>query len=185
MNRKHWFHCSSKYHGESFVADRRTPAHMSSNETRVPRLCVAPPIVECFAAVLFNTRKPVFCYRTEAIRRSVAPRGVWDSVVTGERWLIPPVKMILFRTISAEEVRRAQEAVTLFHKTTRRNSSLKIRVAQLAIAAEVLGDTREKRKAKRICKVVSIDDPEWFVLCEMENNITCHASPQSSPPPVS
>lgn len=164
MKRRHWYHCSSEFLGESFTAERRPPRHMAQREPPTPRLCVAPSVAECFAAVLFGDCKPVYAYRTESPRRAVAPRGVWDECVTRERWLIPPVRMILERVIEADEVARAQTAVRLYHEATRKNSSLNVRVAQLAIASEVLGSERERRRARHCCDVVGIEDGESYLL---------------------
>jgi hypothetical protein len=113
---------------------------------------------------LFGDNKPVYVYRTEKPRRAVAPRGVWDAVVTRERWLIPPVKMVLERVIESNEVARAQTAVRLYHEITRRKSSLNVRVAQFAIAADVLGSDSERRRARRCCDIVGIDDAESYLL---------------------
>lgn len=164
MKRRHWFHCSSKFLGETFAAERRPPMHMAQREPSTPRLCVAPSIAECFAAVLFGDAKPVYCYRTEKPRRAVTPRGVWDECVTSERWLIPPVLMVLDRVIDGDDVARAQTAVRLYHECTRKNSSLNVRVAQLAVAAEVLGSERERRWARFCCDVVGIKDGESYLL---------------------
>ncbi len=164
MKRQHWFHCTSTNKGPSFVADLRAPLHMSVKEPATPRLCVAPTISECFAAVLFDARKPVYCYRTETPRRAVAPRDVWDEAVTRERWLIPPVKMILDRVIAIEEASRAQGLIREYHRITRSNSRLWTRVAQFAIAAEVIGTEREKKRARRCCDICKIGDAELFLI---------------------
>lgn len=172
MHKTHWWHCTSDYHGESFVATRRQPKHKSDREPVTPRLCVAPSIAECFAAVLFADSKPVYCYRTEVPRRAVAPRDVWDQVVTRERWLIPPVVMTLRKTIASLDVAEAQSAIRMYHQYTRQKSSLHVRVAQLAIASRVLGPDCIRDRAKRCCQIIGIDDPEDYLLERMLSGST-------------
>lgn len=168
IGKRYWWHCTSDYHGESWTAVRRPPKHRSVREPDTPRLCVAPTIAECFSAVLFNENKPVYCYRTAKKCRGVSPKNVWDSVVTREAWLIPPVQMVLARTIPTVDAQSAQEFVRLYHRLTRRNSSLRIRVAQLMCAASVLGESAIRDRAKRCMKILGIDDAEkyLFELCE-------------------
>lgn len=172
MLKRHWWHCTSDYHGESFVAIRRQPKHKSEREPTTPRLCVSPTIAECFSAVLFADGKPVYCYRTESPRKAVAPKDVWDQVITRERWLIPPVAMVLVKTIPTIDVERSQAAIRMYHKCTRKNSSLNVRVAQLAIAAEILGTDWVKERARRCCSIVGIVDPEDFLLDSMLKEVS-------------
>lgn len=163
-NKRTWFHCSASYLGDSFAVLRRTPRHMATGEPPTPRLCVAPSIACCFASVLFRTGSPVYSYRTRKPSRGIAPRGVWDAVITGERWLIPPTTLVLHRVIPIEDVEKAQFAVRWYHSSGR-SSSLRVRVAQLAIAATVLGSTSDRRRSQRFCDIVGIKgDPESYLL---------------------
>jgi hypothetical protein len=166
--KRYWWHCTSTYHGEVFRAARRIPAHASDAEPAVPRLCVSPSIAECFAAVLFKQDKAVYCYRTESPRRAVMPRNVWDQAITRERWLIPPVKLRLCRTIASVDVNRAQELIHWYHRLTRRNSSLEVRISQLAIASQVIGPDTLRARARRCCNLVNIADPEEYLLTAMD-----------------
>lgn len=163
MKRYLW-HCTTDYHGIEWFAERRSPRNLSSGEPPTPRLCVAPTIAQCFAAVLFAQGKPVYCYRTDKPRRGIAPRNVWDSVITGERWLIPPIRLTLQKVISAEEAEAAQQFVWLFHNCTKRNSSVRIRVAQLACASRVLGGPSTKARAQKCLKICGIEDPEAYLF---------------------
>lgn len=171
MERRHWYHCTSHYLGESFTAERRAPKLKTSDEPSTPRLCVAPTIAGCFAAVLFTDGEPVYCYRTETPRRAVAPCGVWDRWVTGERWLIPPVTMVLDRVIDAELASRAHAAIRLYHRYTRLRTTLGLRVAQFALASELLGTSRDKRLASKFCRLMGIDDAESYVLAKTDQAI--------------
>jgi len=110
MRPQHWWHCSDRFNGDSFNALRITPSR-SVDEPLTPRLCVSPTVCECFSARLFREGFPVYCYRTEKPCRTVAPKRVWDSIITRERWLIHPCQMILARTIEAHEAYQAQSAL--------------------------------------------------------------------------
>ena len=107
--RRHWYHCSEAFHGDRWVARRRTPTVCDAGEPPVPRLCVGGSVAQCFAARLFTG--DVFVYRTERERRSVAPFDVWDRALTGERWLVPPVAMVLTTTIPAPIVARCTATI--------------------------------------------------------------------------
>lgn len=107
MKRRHWFHCTEKFHGQTWTAGRAIPN--VPNEPPVPRLCVAENIVRCFAARLFQ--RQVFVYRTESKRRAVRPVKVNDSCLTGEHWLVPPVTMVHVDTVPEDIVREASFGV--------------------------------------------------------------------------
>lgn len=96
-NDRHWFHCAEDYHGDTWNVPRKRPTLIGPEEPLTPRLCVARSVAACFAARLFA--KDVHVYRTERVRRTVKPNGVYDAVITGERWLIPPVTMVKVATI--------------------------------------------------------------------------------------
>jgi hypothetical protein len=102
-----------------------------------PVLCVCSTVSSCFASRFFDPA-PVHVYRTPVPRRGIRPTGVWDQVVTGERWLIEGW-LVHERTVPVELVARATEAVRLYHRTVKRKSTVRLRVAQLRIAHEVLG----------------------------------------------
>jgi hypothetical protein len=119
--------------------------------------------------VLFYRNKPVHVYCTLLPRRAVNPRGVWDKVITGERWLIPPVEMKLVEIIPEDLADRVHCAIRLYHQCTKQKSSLRLRLAQYAVAIKVLGPERSSRLEERIvrqfCEDLGIgDDPESYIL---------------------
>ena len=75
------------------------PKYTAESEPPTPRLCVCECPARCMAAVVARIG---FVYRTETPRRTVAPVGVYDKIITGERWVVPPVRMVLVGRISAE-----------------------------------------------------------------------------------
>lgn len=136
--RRFWFHCSAHSHGKEWQAVRMCP-RVPDGEPRTPRLCVAESIAGCFAATVFCHGGPVYVYCNERPRRAVTPRGVWDSCITQERWLIPPVRMVLARIIDPETVIDAQRDILQFHREACQMSDHWLRIAQYAIALDVLG----------------------------------------------
>jgi hypothetical protein len=163
--RRHWYHCSSTNHGPTWVAGRRSPSAPSEKEPAVPRLCVCPTIPACFAARLFDRDLDVYVYRTEKPQRSVTPKDVWDQVITGERWLVPPVSMVRVDVIDRITNGKINEAIRAYHVITKGNSSCGLRVAQYARAVEVLGGTkRELRLVAKMRELWEIDDPETYIL---------------------
>lgn len=165
MQPRHWYHCSEIDHGPAFDVARRAPEHRSVNEPETPRLCVCRTVAACFAARLFDPI-PVHVYRTETPRRGIKPRDVWDQVVTGEHWLIPPTRMVRERVIAAEQVRQAFAYIRTYHRATRKNSDLWMRIAQYAIALDVVGGSdQERRKIERISEFAGIGaNPEAWVV---------------------
>jgi hypothetical protein len=168
MNRQcYWYHCSNVFHGQSWTAKRKAPDLHANGEAVTPRLCVCPTVAECFSARLF-TGGDVFVYRTAKPHRTIKPRTVWDHLITGERWLVPPVEMVFVSAIPADTVDRVQVASVLYHQTTWRNCDYKLRIAQLLLAVEHL--PREftskqcRRFAKSLGRLFAIGDPEAYLL---------------------
>lgn len=102
--KKYWLHCSHDYHGLRWSAKRTPPTLMSKAEPKTPRLCVAESLAQCFCARLFV--RTVYVYRTERPRSGVKPVDVWDSWLTQERWLVPPVEMRLVGAVPTAVVQQ-------------------------------------------------------------------------------
>ena len=164
MKRRHWYHCTSKNHGPVFQPVRRPPVSRGLKEPVTPRLCVASTVARCFTAVLFN-RGPVYVYKTEKPRRAIKAVGVWDAPVTMERWLIPPVTLVLDRVIPESTVEEALCAVRMYHQETRKNSDLILKILQLAIAGRVFGNNEiDQRICANLLTKWGISDPEDYIL---------------------
>lgn len=157
MKRNFW-HCSDVYHGETFVAERRAPKIKADKEPSTPRLCVCPALHGCFAARLFRYDVPVYAYRTAKPTGSVAPKDTWDSVITRERWLIPPVTLVLVRTIDAAVCNRIQAASYLYLRQGLK-MSWQVRLAQYCIARRALRDSLPIWHSDYFD-----EDPEEFIL---------------------
>ena len=137
MRRRTWYHLSAVDRGPIMWAVRRPPLLRTAAEPTTPRVCVSPDPAGCFAAILLPMGSAGYVYAAE--RRAVAPVGVWDRAVTGERWLVPPVALVLDRVVPPDTVRDIHAATWLrFELTPRRSPSWSVRLAQYIVAARVL-----------------------------------------------
>lgn len=74
-------------------------------EPDIPRICLSPTIDQCFIAIYPNISKfyeekgikhlTFYVYQPEGKVNAVNTKGVWDSHITDEKWLLEPTKMIL------------------------------------------------------------------------------------------
>jgi len=103
MKPRHWWHCTEVNHGPSFTSKLLTPPNKGHIEPTTPRLCVGPSVAACFAARFFWHH--TYCYRTAQPCRAVKPKGTWDAIITGERWIVHPVRLELVTTVPVEKVR--------------------------------------------------------------------------------
>lgn len=144
---------------------RALPMCPSQNEPDVPRLCVCPSVPGCFAARVFTKRKDLYVYRTLKKTKGIKPYRVWDAVITGERWLIPPMRLERIATIDREDVARIQCYSVPILWT---GADIQIRTAQLAIAWDVLGKRFPNHQERRVCRFLlerfKVGDPEIFFL---------------------
>ncbi len=161
MKRRTLYHCSEVHHGETWTPRPRLPRIVDDKEPPVPRVCVAPSVPACFASRLFL--RQVYVYKTYA--GGVRPRGVWDAMVTRERWIVHPVEFRLVRTIPVDVVRKVTEAVRIYHDELKKRASLRTRVCQYAITVDLLGATAWERNWVKDCLgVLKIKDPELYLL---------------------
>lgn len=121
-----------------WTASRIVP-QSGRDESKTPRLCVCPEVACCFAAACFRPNRAVYVYRTAKPAGSVRPVGVWDSHITGERWLVPPVSMRLVSLIPAGVVHSVQWSSVNYHRATGLGASVATRAALFVIAVETLG----------------------------------------------
>lgn len=103
--RRSWYHCSQLHREQSWTAERRAPQIRASSEPDTPRLCVAGSVAQALAAVWWT--RDVSVYVTEP-RRTVPPAGVFDACMTGERWIVPPVRLHLLCVIPFAAIDQAQ-----------------------------------------------------------------------------
>lgn len=132
VRKRIWYHCSEQDHGSRLIVARRVPRVAASSEPSTPRLCVGPSIASCFAARLFVGK--VYVYATETKRSAIRPTRVWDQLITGECWLIPPARLVKVQEIDQGMVAEIFAAVRLYHGCTRKRADFRTRIAQFAIA---------------------------------------------------
>ena len=136
--RPRWlYHVTDDYHGSVMEVIRRHPEYMAEEEPEVPRLCVSPTVAGCFAAGFF---RDVDChvYRTCKKRKGISPRGVWDSFITEERWLIPPDYLEHVGVVEAMDVYLIQELFRRYHEVTGNRCNPRLRLAQLIHAWDIV-----------------------------------------------
>lgn len=160
MRRRLWYHVTPKDHGPLLTAVRRPPLLRTASEPMTPRVCVSSSIAGCLSAVLMPDG-PAYIYA--ARRRAVRPVGVWDAAVTGERWLVPPVSLKLYRVIPANVIRDVYAATNLRLERRKKSPSWKVRIAQLVIASRITDSDREIAELWYE-RYIAPADPEDFIL---------------------
>ena len=179
------FHCSAVDHGETLVVRRQLP-HGSEHldEPPVPRLCVSPCVQACIAARYWNYSGPVHVYRTKDKRKGIKPRGVWDQMISGERWIIPPAELVKVDLIEWDDVQKVSGLFAYYHTYTGRKADHRIRLAMQRQAFEVLGDRfpnpRFERFTVRAADGFGIDNPVRWV----ERMVRDADQPKDVPVPV-
>jgi len=106
--RRHWYHCTQHRQDATWQAERRPPITRAKSEPLTPRLCVSDSVARALAACWWT--RDVAVYVTEE-RRTVPPSGVFDAVLTGERWVIPPVRLSLVGVIPFWAIDEAQDGL--------------------------------------------------------------------------
>lgn len=149
------YHCSLINHGPSLTVKRMVPFR-GEKEPATPRLCCSDCLAGCFAARLFCNS--VYVYKID--RKGIKPKDVWDAVITGERWLIPPSVLTFDKIIDRSVVMEIQWYFREYHVKRKRNSTVKSRVYQYLRACEVLG---EETDFVRQLKIMYPENPlKWI-----------------------
>lgn len=143
-----------------------------AKESNTPRLCVCDSIAGCFAARVFSIGKTVYVYRTRKPMGAVKPVGVWDAGITGERWLVPPVPLILVSAVHPFQVDDIQWSALTYVAKTGEPFNVALRSAQLVAAIETLGGTKAEREVVAFLKSrFKFDDPHDFILAAMKDRL--------------
>jgi hypothetical protein len=100
----------------------------------------------------------VLVYQTVRPRASVKPVDVYDALITGERWLIPPVEMVLDRVIQAEMVHRAAYRTRNRIAATKRAPTAFERFQSFQDAIEALGPECSTASDRKFVRRML----EWF-----------------------
>ena len=161
------FHVSRFDHGEKLKVERRIPMFPHKSEPSVPRLCVSPSIPGCVSATFFESGARAYIYKTNKPRRGVRPFDVWDSIITGERWILPGGELERVGEIDPVDLFVIWEIWREYYFATRKPCCYKIRIAQLNHAWDILGDRfpspPEERFARSCADHFGIHDGEKFI----------------------
>lgn len=95
-----WYHVSQKNIGYKAYFEPRE-IYVAGESIR-PRICVAPTVAHCLAAV--SHKKDVYIYRTYRKVAARYPYSVCDSYITKERWLLDPTCFILQAKMNYGEI---------------------------------------------------------------------------------
>lgn len=96
------YHLSSTWLGPAVVLHPRVPRDpMPGERSRVRRVCVAPTVAGCLRALrtTYYARERWVVYVSDEAE-TVPPLGVPDAEVTGERWILTPIRMQYAGTVS-------------------------------------------------------------------------------------
>jgi hypothetical protein len=100
---KYYYHLTDKVDWckiENLVPLEGNGGGRGKNEPTNDRICVAPSIAHCIAAIPYYDPEVYFVYRTLKKVIGYWPYGVPDAHITRERWLINTTKFIWFATLS-------------------------------------------------------------------------------------
>lgn len=151
-----WLHVSQDDHGDRFQAVKRPPVTRTKVEPLTPRICVSDMVAGCLSAVLLDPERPAYLYRTVKRLRGYQPqREIWDSLITGEHWLWPPVEFERFAIVPASVV-RAVHYDTKLRLKAKGGASARMRCLQFLRAVEAIeGSAIDCEKSKRFRKIVN------------------------------
>lgn len=97
--------------------------------------------------------------------RAIKPVGVWDAVVSGERWIVPPARLVLDRVLFPDVAIRATEAMWLYHAETGLPSNVTLKCCLRKMAFDAVGGPLwEGRLISRWMKIVGVVDAESHIL---------------------
>ena len=160
-NKRRYYHVSVFDHGDVLNVRRVSPLDPDHREPGTPRLCVAPSVPQCLCARMMRPGRPAYVYRSEP-RKGITPKGVWDSLITEERWIAPPDKLEKVDTICGEDMSLMFGILEEWHLQTGSAASVHLRIATLAHAWNVFGDRFahspwDRRVAESLAKGFDVD----------------------------
>lgn len=111
-NRRYWYHLSTTLKRKehclkprgNFEGLNRTPS-----EPEGKRICVAPSIAHCLAALPYCLSNNFTVYRTKSRIKAIKPNGVFDANVTKEGWLQTPTTFVKIGAINLEEIESGEK----------------------------------------------------------------------------
>jgi hypothetical protein len=105
--RKYWYHLSSTLkHTTVFLKpwDNDRGFNRSWKEPNVERICVAPSMAHCLAALPYCPGDSYNVYRTKNKVKANSPSNVFDSHITLEGWIQKPTVFVKIGELTLEDV---------------------------------------------------------------------------------
>ena len=118
---RYWYHISTTLTDKQvYLAPRDNSRSMnrSSSEPNDKRICVAPTVAHCLAAVPYVPGDRFTIYRTFRKCRATQPNGIYDAHITNEGWIQYPtmferVGVLSLPTLAdAEDVNLPEESAS-------------------------------------------------------------------------
>jgi ribosomal protein S18 acetylase RimI-like enzyme len=136
-SKKIFFHVSSKGYLDGQVFKPRVPDYLdeynpedtSFENTTTPRVCFSPSIEGCINAIAVNfmrinpirfeklyvyiPEKPINEYRHKSNKELIRDKDVYDANVTGEMWILEPVRLKLYGVIRIDQLKKVHRKNTV------------------------------------------------------------------------
>lgn len=97
-NPEYYFHVTQNpfWGKEIILKPKPDGGNRSSGEPKLPRICASPTIEQCLVALgeCLRCNASIYIYRTKNKIKTMNPRGIVDSKLTGEVWIINKTKFI-------------------------------------------------------------------------------------------
>lgn len=104
------YHVSDENFGSVVTLKPRVVYNCHPDEPNLPRICVCPTVTDCFVAVgnWFGRH-----YIYETTDPAIEPHNVYDSFVTGEKWITKPAEFRLICTLNDDIIHVMYEALEM------------------------------------------------------------------------
>jgi len=106
---KFYYHVTSLNLGKNKLFKPKRILGCDCREPDLERICVAPTISGCFAAIYVDGRK-YNVYRTKKKVKAHLTYNVYDVRATGEKWLLSPTDFVLVASVDSKISRDLPES---------------------------------------------------------------------------
>lgn len=100
--RQFYYHITTKaWPDELTLSPRKYGVNRGEDEPNISRICVAPTVEGCLTALgsCLTGSSNIYIYRTVRKVKAIKPNSVVDAKITGEMWLLRPIKFKYIDTI--------------------------------------------------------------------------------------
>ena len=112
--KRYWFHVSSTLKRKiEFLHPRDNDEgfNRADHEPNVRRICVSPTLEQCLTAIPYSSHDTIKIYKTRRpikVKKSV---DVFDSFVTGEKWITNPTKFVKIGVLKFEKINKYLDTI--------------------------------------------------------------------------